>query len=599
MKIRSKRLAPTLISLFLMSACGGGGGGASTPSPTPQPTPVPVPTPDPTPDPVPDPTQQHTITAIDGYLENARAFIDLNENYHFDATEPTAMTDTQGKATFDISGIDDALSKPIIVQSFAGQTLDKDTNTTALNSYAMIAPGGSEVVSPFTTLVQLHQIKEASDKESAINDIKFKLGLLNDVDIMADYLTNPTLHVIARSIVQLLPATTEQLFADNTDHQSIFDNATAASIGVLEAVLQSGDLDSVFIAINQTSNASPNTTTKILSINDVINFVDDITPWGKTLGTQLLLPHNYFVSKANIVTELARTDIYELLTLLTTFVEGSGFAIGTGFFQEFPANTIIQGATGTVTTQLSTGEGNTALIDIEYNGMTLIASVVFNQNISITGTITSTDASIAMNSSSQILLNENSNSLESIVLNGNMVGARGLGISGLIQVDLTTIDLNLATTRSVPTQISVDGSIFSPLTVHTPIQLQFNNTATVVDEQIVWPTTQADMQIDAGLISLPNNSISLSFNTLDEDSGLGNVVMQFKEKVFTVNNPIETGRLAIGDQQGIVMTVNIDDSADAAQVGSIYTGVKKVATINKASGIYTITYSDGQTQTLF
>jgi hypothetical protein len=77
---------------------------------------------------------------------------------------------------------------------------------------------------------------------------------------MANYLANPTLHIIARSIVQLLPTTAEQLFANNTDHQSIFTNATAISIGVLEAVLQSGDLDSVFITVDQASDTTPNTT---------------------------------------------------------------------------------------------------------------------------------------------------------------------------------------------------------------------------------------------------------------------------------------------------------------------------------------------------
>ncbi|NQZ08975.1 MAG: hypothetical protein HRT35_17610 [Algicola sp.] len=595
MQIRSKIIAPTLISIFLMSACGGGGG--SSPTPTPTPTPVPVPTPDPTPDPTP---QHHTITAIDGYLENARAFIDLNENFSFDASEPNAMTDAQGKVTFDIGGINDALSKPIIVESLVGQTLDKDTNTTVINRYTMIAPGGSEVVSPFTTLVQLHQVKEASDIDAAISDVKFKLGLLNDVDIMADYLTNQTLHVIARSIVQLLPATAEQLFADNTDHQSIFANATAISIGVLEAVLQSGDLDSVFIAVDQASNTTPNTTTKILSIDDVITFVDQVSPWGKTLGDELLLPGGYVASNAQAAVALAKTDIPELLTLLLTFVEGSGFAIGSGYFQEFPANTVIQGATGAVTTQLSTGEGNTALIDIQYNGMTLMATAVYNQEVKLTGSIESDNVRIVLSNGSEIALNNDSNALGSMdlisIVTSTINNSMDTSIAGSMQVDTTTVDLNISTKRTVPTQISMTGVMSGPSTVDTQTILQLLVQASVANEQIVWSPTQATMQLDSADLSLP---IGVSFNSLEDNGGSANVVATYGDKVLTVNNPAETGKLAIGDQQGIVMTVNIEGTADATQVGSIYTGVKNVATISRTEGIYTVTYSDGQTQTLF
>ena len=104
------------------------------------------------------------------------------------------------------------------------------------------------------------------------------------------------------------------------------------------------------------------------------------------------------------------------------------------------------------------------------------------------------------------------------------------------------------------------------------------------------------MQLGTADLSLP---IVVSFNSLEGNGSLTNVVATFGDKVLTVNNPAETGKLAIGDQQGIVMTVNIEGTADASQVGSIYTGVKNVATISRSGGVYTVTYSDGQTQTLF
>lgn len=74
-----------------LTACGGGGGGSAGTS-----------------------TQASATTlsgtAVDGYLQGARAFLDVNGNGLADAGEPTATTDANGRYSLDYSQV----SSPIL-----------------------------------------------------------------------------------------------------------------------------------------------------------------------------------------------------------------------------------------------------------------------------------------------------------------------------------------------------------------------------------------------------------------------------------------------------------------------------------------------------
>ena len=86
----------SVLTIALLTACGGGGGGGSAPAPTPTPAPTPA----------PGPTRYYPSSiivgkAIDGYLENATAWIDENFDFVQQDIEISSVTAEGGTFSFD------------------------------------------------------------------------------------------------------------------------------------------------------------------------------------------------------------------------------------------------------------------------------------------------------------------------------------------------------------------------------------------------------------------------------------------------------------------------------------------------------------------
>ncbi len=112
------------LSLLLLSACGGGGGGDSSATSR-----------------AADDGSTATLTTLtgtvaDGYLRDARVFLDRNNNRIYDNGEPTAQSTTGGVYTLNVSPGEGELF-PVVVQVIAGQTVDEDTGTSVVNSYLL------------------------------------------------------------------------------------------------------------------------------------------------------------------------------------------------------------------------------------------------------------------------------------------------------------------------------------------------------------------------------------------------------------------------------------------------------------------------------
>lgn len=149
-----------------LAGCGGGGGGSAPPPPK-----VAV-----------------SGVAVDGYLSNALAFLDLNGNEKHDADEPSARTNERGLFSLSATAEQKA-SASVVIQAIDGETTDMDQPDARL-IMTLIAPAGKpEVVSPLTTWVADTMRRENKTLDQAKASVAAELGLSAEV-LMQDFVAN-------------------------------------------------------------------------------------------------------------------------------------------------------------------------------------------------------------------------------------------------------------------------------------------------------------------------------------------------------------------------------------------------------------------------
>ncbi|MCW8331260.1 pullulanase-type alpha-1,6-glucosidase [Photobacterium sp. SDRW27] len=147
------------------------------------------------------------VQAIDGYLRNAKIWLDVNKNYKLDPNEPFATTAKEGKAVLDLSKFsDDPALYPLVTQVIEGVSIDEDNPTIKVaKSYMMAAPKGYTRVTPVTTLVAL-KMADGKSEEQAIAEVQQVLSQ-PDLDPAIDYIAAEKELVAssAKALVQILP----------------------------------------------------------------------------------------------------------------------------------------------------------------------------------------------------------------------------------------------------------------------------------------------------------------------------------------------------------------------------------------------------------
>lgn len=133
--------------------------------------------------------------AADGYLRNAKACLDLNNNTICDLDEPYAMTTgDEGEYAIDIKGLSAAKvnNANIVVEVIAGETVDMDDpNNKVVHGYTLTAPPKAEFVSPLTTLVVETMQNEVLDEQQAKKIVARKIvgnEAADSFDPSADYI---------------------------------------------------------------------------------------------------------------------------------------------------------------------------------------------------------------------------------------------------------------------------------------------------------------------------------------------------------------------------------------------------------------------------
>ncbi len=208
------------ISIFALTSCGGGGGGGAPAGGAPV-------------------ASNFNGVAVDGYLYQARAFLDLNGNGQYDNGEPTAITDSNGG--FTLSATQDQInSHSVVVSAIAGTTIDQDNPNTPLSSgMTLIAPAGNpSVVSPLTTQVAAKMSGGLSLAE-AKSVVQTELGLAN-IDVMKNFVaekaTNAAYadaHKVATSVAEIL----KSIEAQSSLNTSLASKLTALSTRVTSQVV--------------------------------------------------------------------------------------------------------------------------------------------------------------------------------------------------------------------------------------------------------------------------------------------------------------------------------------------------------------------------
>ncbi|EJE8556390.1 hypothetical protein [Vibrio vulnificus] len=187
-------------------------------------------------------SSSYSVTAIDGYLQNAQVWLDLNKNFVWDANEPRATTGAGGVATLDVTGITNPESFPVVVKAIKGETIDEDTGNTITTDYVMSAPAGEQDVTPLSTMVHvLLERDETLTKDEAVQTVATQLGIETD-DVLGDYIEDNDVEAAfgAKTLVSsgVLPETPEELATEADEDETAESNFLTEAEDVNTATAQ-------------------------------------------------------------------------------------------------------------------------------------------------------------------------------------------------------------------------------------------------------------------------------------------------------------------------------------------------------------------------
>ena len=181
----------------------------------------------------------------DGYLVGATVFMDKNGNYRLDAGEPTATTDANGAYTLTVDPADVG-AYPIVAIAIKDVTIDKDTNLPVQNSYILSLPResvsgtvSSNFISPMSTQVRELMATGNYTMQQAMEQVRAQLGLPAGVNMMADYLTDPSnadyqaMHTAAQNMAGLMGSQMAQVMTGSGPDSAVDVNRYRGMMGAI------------------------------------------------------------------------------------------------------------------------------------------------------------------------------------------------------------------------------------------------------------------------------------------------------------------------------------------------------------------------------
>lgn len=201
-----------ILSLLVLSACGGSSEGEVDPGTTPI---TPAPDPDPV---VPVP---YSGSVIKGPLENALVFLDYDGDGVLGADEPSVRTNADG--SFEVDGNVEGVG-------FVAQTDSTTVDTSSgevLDNVVLKAPSGSSVVTPATTIMQ-----EAGITKEEVSAV---LGLPEGVDVTS---FNPYSADADPEVALAVEKVSQQVMTTITAVSSAVEGAGASSAAAFAVALE-------------------------------------------------------------------------------------------------------------------------------------------------------------------------------------------------------------------------------------------------------------------------------------------------------------------------------------------------------------------------
>lgn len=215
-KFKKKKLSMLILAAIAASlvACGGGGGGSGPLA------------------------AANTLTgvAVDGYLQGATVFLDINRNGLADAGEPSTTTDLNGRYALDYSSVTGSVSGlPVVVTG----GVDSDTGFAFAGklSAPVESVSQAQVVTPMTTLVDALVAQGlAADVPTAKQKVASALGLTVDqlaTDPVAAIANNPGIYTTAVALqrsIQMLASANARTGESSHESQERVVRALATAI---------------------------------------------------------------------------------------------------------------------------------------------------------------------------------------------------------------------------------------------------------------------------------------------------------------------------------------------------------------------------------
>lgn len=600
MKITSLGKFFILLATLVFTGCGGGGSSSTT---TPEPTP-PV-------DINPEPTVL-TVTAVDGYLQNARIYIDLNENYMFDEVEPSGMSDTAGQVTFTLTEVAEGLIKPIIVEAIEGQTIDISTGLPVAKSYSMVAPPASEVVSPLTTLAQLSLVHtQQADIESAVATIKTQLGLPADADIMADYLSttdgNESLYAIARSIVQLLPENAATLFSGQVDSETINTLMTTAgniATAINDAIAAGAMPGAIFITLHENGSA----TATELTMEHAMAFIEDVQVWSDAFTLDFIQASSQFTNQVQAAAQLAQADTSELFSMLARYSEGGLLAVKANLFREMDAGVFVSGSTGTVTTSRNNETGvETIVIDAMLDDKSVAATITLSSEeatkATLTATMDSNTVTIMVSEGSELVLDGDTYIPLRLALNTTMdpkADSGALHFVGMALLDTVSLSKSDGESVIALSEMALSGlfDVDGQESFSAALHIRLNST--LVDDQLHIEVLTITLQLDADFANVPDAYLILDVS-LGGQSDVLSLVLGYGDRKITITfaSTNDVSEVVVTNAMGMTLTLDLTLQQNADNRGVLVMGIEQIATVSTVDGHYVVTFTNGTSITLF
>ncbi|MEP1216344.1 MAG: hypothetical protein ABJM11_19670 [Marinobacter sp.] len=191
----------------------------------------------------------YSVTAIDGYLENAEIYVDVISNGKLDQSEldngPVGRTNAQGVAELETA----LAGEDLLVRAIGGETRDSDSGIVDA-TFVLSADRGSEFFTPFTHLskvtgVSLGEIAERIGVDASIisgDFVKAKKEAVNKAD--AD-----VAHALARFVVT-------ELKQANVSEENISVALGDAKTAIETAIANGQDPDLVEVELDDSGNGS-------------------------------------------------------------------------------------------------------------------------------------------------------------------------------------------------------------------------------------------------------------------------------------------------------------------------------------------------------